>query len=687
MRFAAAAFGMAVALGACLLFQVQFLLAKLVLPWFGGAPAVWSTALVIYQALLLAGYAYAHGIATRGSRRRQLATHAALLASVLVLLGLRAFAWPSPITPGEDWKPSPAGSPVWQITALIGTAVGLPFMVLASTSPLVQRWYADLFPDDSPYRLYALSNVGSLLGLVTYPFLVEPYLDVRQQGTAWSVGFAAYTLVMLGIVARMRRVPPVAAPRRAEASAPAAAPALSTQALWLLLSAVPAALLQATTTRLTQDIAAMPFLWMVPLALYLLTFIVAFEIRRVPARTTLSALTTLCLVLALPEWPVAIGIAVTLTMLSLGCLTLHAHLAVRAPAPSALTRYYLLVSSGGVLGSAVVGLGAPLLFTSTIEYPITLIAVLLALATVRAIDGQATPGPAGARHRAIAMALAWVAGMVGAGLVLATFTSGADVVHASRSFFGPVRVRDEVHPSGARVRLLQHGTTLHGQQFLDEARRREPMAYYAHDSGIGRAFAAVHASATPVRVGVVGLGTGTLAVYGRPGDAFTFFEIDRRIVELSTTETPVFRYLRDSHAEVSVVEGDARLALERAPGSAFDILVIDAFCGDAVPAHLVTREAFTLYARHLRRRDSILAVHVSSRYLDLEDIVQAGGAAAGFSAVSVEHEPDAGHAVKTSWMLLSRDPARLSGLGTPRAAGPAEAWTDASSHLLDALRW
>lgn len=706
------ALGMAIALGACLLFQIQFLLAKLILPWFGGSPSVWSTSLVVFQVLLLAGYAYAHAL-TRLPRRGQIVRHGAVIAIVLALLIGRALLWPSPVTPGDGWKPDPDRSPIVQILVLLTGAIGLPFLLLASTSPLLQRWHADLAPGRSPYRLYALSNLGSLIGLLTYPWLVEPHLDVFQQGRWWSAAFGVYAMALLSCIATIRHVPvgdgllTAAAPPDVTAAdpdgaaldeapdapsdaQPPTAPTWTHQAIWLMLAAVPAALLQATTSRITQDIAAVPFLWMVPLAIYLLTFIVAFEYPRVFHRGVLTVLVALGMAAAIPEWSTRLTLAATLGELVLVGWCFHGELAARAPAPRWLTRYFLIVSAGGAIGSAVVALGAPALFDGLIEYPLTLMGAAMVLGVVHLLRAEELESLTAARlSRVVGVMLVILGGAVGGKTLLGWNYLTSDAIFTSRSFFGALRVREQEYDTGERYRRLQHGTTLHGLQYLEGSKTTMPTTYYTTSSGVGQALSALSLLERPVRVGVVGLGVGTLAAYGRRGDRFTFFEIDPQVVALSTAPTPLFRYLRDSPATIEIVGGDARLSLERARESyGFDVLAVDAFSSDSVPVHLLTREAFALYARHLRAPQSVLAVHVSNRYLELEDIVQAAGARAGFVTHEAINDIENNDSERSTWMLLARDPAALAPFGPLRdEVDGTRPWTDASSNLLQALNW
>jgi spermidine synthase len=695
MTFVQMAFATAIMLGACLLFQIQFLLAKLILPWFGGSPSVWSTALVAFQVLLLAGYAYAHALAAL-PRRAQMLRHGAVIAIVLALLAWRAAAWPSPVTPGDAWKPDPDGSPVGQILILLTGAIGLPFVLLSSTSPLLQRWYADRFPDRSPYRLYALSNFGSLAGLVSYPLLVEPRLDVFEQGRWWAAAYVLYAVAAITCMRAMRGVDerpdeaslssrPAPAVPDSDISGP---PATTDHVLWLLLAAVPAALLQATTTKITQDVAAVPFLWMVPLAIYLCTFIVAFELPGLFSRGALTLAVAIGTAATLGDWSGRVTLGLSMGLLAGVGWCFHGELASLHPRPAWLTRYFLLVSAGGAIGSALVALGAPAVFDGLVEYPVTLVVAALLLGVVHVVRAERLESVAAARlARVVGVMCALLGGVVAGKTALGWLDLTSDAVFTSRNFFGALRVREQQFPTGERYLRLQHGTTLHGLQFLAGDRIGTPTTYYTTSSGVGQALGALSMLDRPARVGVIGLGVGTVAAYGRPGDGFTFFEIDPQVVALSTAPTPLFRYLRDSKATVGIIGGDARLSLEREPGFDFDLLAVDAFSSDSVPVHLLTREAFVLYARHLRTRQSVLAVHVSNRYLELEAIVHAAGAAAGFAAVEVVDDIEDRDHERSTWMLLARDPAALALFGELWTKPAIAPWTDASSNLLQAVRW
>jgi hypothetical protein len=689
------AFAVAIGVGALLLFQVQFVLGKQVLPWFGGVPAVWSTCLVFFQTLLLGGYAYAHGL-TRLPVRRQVAVHLVLLTLAAISLAARSFGWPSPITPDDAWKPLPEGAPVRQILGLLGAAVGLPYLLLASTGPLLQRWWAAVWPDRSPYRLYALSNLGSLAGLLTYPFLVERLLAVPQQGWLWTtlfIGYGGATLAAALTYARQGE----ADRQLRDTSASVAAPAWREQLLWAWLAAAPAALLQSTTAWLTIDVAAVPLLWMAPLALYLVTFIVAFEYPKVYHRLTWTMLLLVALAGAIaaaqadtdvsPAWHMGAGLAV---LLAAGMFC-HGELGMRAPAPVHLTRFYLVVAAGGAAGSAATALLPPVLSTWVVEYPVSLFAVALAVFAVYASAFRPADTPRLPWWSRL-LAVALVPTMVG--LARFTIASGREqqssVIVSSRNFFGWIRVRESEAPGGGTYRRLLHGNTVHGNQFREPPRRHQATTYYTTGSGVGQAVEWLRDFGPGrLHVGVVGLGAGTMASYAQAGDVFRFYEIDPQVVALSRGPEPVFTYVADAAGEVRIVQGDARLSLERESDNDFDLLVLDAFSSDAVPAHLLTVEAFGLYARHLRDARSLLAVHISNRFLELEGIVRSGGATAGFSAVVVEHYPDGDGEESTTWVLLARDGAVLEAFGDPDAGGGEEVhvrpWTDAWSNIFDVI--
>ena len=604
-------FGLTVASSASLLFLVQPLSSKLILPWFGGSAAVWITCMLFFQTALLIGYLYAHELATLLSTRKQVVLHCTLL--VLSLMAL-------PIVPNVAWQPRPGEDPSWRLLGALTTSVGLPYALLASTSPLLQSWYARWHSHGIPYRYFALSNGASLTALLAYPVLIEPYLTGHQQAWAWSVLFGMFAL-LCGITAFVSGGTPAAIRRAIDRPSKYTTP-FQLLSCWTGLAASASALLLVVTNLLTQNIAPMPLLWVLPLGIYLLTFIVCFESerwykRRVFLVALLPALT--CMVLSVgPLKDSGMGISIPLLSVALFvcCMSCHGELVRLKPLPERLTSFYLSLSGGGALGGIFVGFFAPHFFPANYEAPISFLFCPALLLTVLWLECS----------RGIRSYLAlrlWYAGLAGT-LVLGGFvcsetwgTYGRARLLV-RNFYGPLRVWDDVN-TGRVVRLLNHGSITHGVQFLDSNLRHVATTYYARSSGIGLAWRILERTG-PLRMGVVGLGTGTLAAYGRAGDTLRFYEINPLVIRIARSE---FTYLADCPAHIEIVLGDARLSMAREPSQQFDLLVIDAFSGDAIPVHLLTREAFEIYWRHLKP-DGVLAVHISNRYLDLAPVVKLG---------------------------------------------------------------
>jgi hypothetical protein len=685
-----------VGLGAFLLFVVQLLLGKRLLPWFGGGSAVWTTCLVFYQLALLAGYAWAHGLA-RLAPRRQRDLHLGLLVAALALVLWRAFAWPSPITP--DGRPSPLAfdQPIRSILSLLGSAIGLPFVALAATSPLLQAWFARLRPGASPFRLFALSNAGSLAGLVGYPLVIERTFGVVAQGWLWSATFAAFAV---GVgwcaleVGRAARAGPTSA---AEPVPQARAQDTREALLCLALACFPSLSLAAVTSHLTQEVAAVPLLWMLPLGLYLLSFVVSFawpDRGRQLAPLALAA--AACLALAGLHWALELRplhrIALWSAVLFVYCLAGHGELARRRPQPTQLTGYYVLIAAGGALGGLFAALVAPLVFTGYFELHLALLAGPLALAAARIAErGPLRREPEAVLRQRMAFVAAGLAALA-AGLALDVARDGQAVVHAARGFHGVLRVvRADAGEPDEHLTLL-NGRIAHGLQLTSRARRGEPTTYFGPESGAGLAIRrhAKRLAGSPMRVGVIGLGVGTLAAWSRPGDSFRFYELDPQVARLSQGEAACFTYLRDALGQATVTLGDGRLALESEPAQAFDVLVVDAFSSDAIPVHLLTLEAFEVYLRHLAPGGA-LAVHVTNRHLDLKPVVRG---AAGRLGLEAEHLPStlSGFAWGSDWMLVSRDRTLLadelvSAATLPRLPGARVlVWTDAWSDLVGVLK-
>jgi SAM-dependent methyltransferase len=657
-------------LSSFLLFLVQPLIAKLILPWFGGSAAVWTTCMLFFQVLLLAGYAYAHGVARR---RYQAIVHTVLLIAAVATL---------PIMPAESWKPAGGAEPITRILLLLGATVGLPYFLLASTSPLVQAWFSRARPGANPYRLFALSNLASLLALLGYPLLVEPYLAAREQVSVWSWLFAAFAVVCAAVAWRTPTAP--AAVAAEEAAAPLAKRDF---AWWLALSATGSVLLLAVTNHLTQNVASVPLLWLVPLTLYLATFIIAFEgggwyQPRFLWPVLLIALIAMAWLLVDTEYHyrLALQLGVFLAGLFIGCLFCHGELYRTRPAPRHLTAFYLTVSAGGALGGLFVAVVAPLIFTGYFELGAGL-AALAVLAALRFVK---------VGRVAYAASLLVLLG-VGACATYDGFRHQRDVVVAKRSFYGVLRVKEYGAPGEeSHLRRLVHGTIMHGEQYLSDAMRRKPTSYYTETSGIAAAIRAKQDH--PVRVGVIGLGTGTIAAYGRPGDVYRFYDIDANVIKIARTE---FTFLGDSGATVEMALGDARLTLEREPPEKFDVLAVDAFSSDAIPVHLITREALQTYLRHMKP-DGIVAFHVSNRFLDLIPVVARLAKELNLHAALIADDPedeDDNFKSRSDWVLVSADPKALQAPAIVEAgATPAEdrpewrTWTDDYSNLVQILK-
>jgi SAM-dependent methyltransferase len=665
-------------LSAFLLFQVQPLIARVILPWFGGSAAVWTVCMLFFQVLLLLGYLYSHSLVRYLRPQRQRMVHLAFLIASLALL---------PLAPSESWKPTGAENPTWRILGLLAASVGLPYFLLSTTGPLVQAWYARNQPGASPYRLFALSNFASMLALLSYPLLVEPYVQLRWQTAAWSVGFAVFVVLCATLAWRTGSATGAG---HGASDAAADRPPLGLQLLWASLAGCASLLLLAFTSHMSLNVAAIPFLWVLPLSLYLLSFILCFEASGWYRRGFWLPLLALglagvCYTL-IKDRNTNIWIQIPLYSATLfaACMACHGELARSKPHPRYLTGFYLMIALGGALGGVFIGLVAPAVFPDLYELPLGLVLVGLLVPAALLYDRSSAlhgggrwlaRGAVGAATLALVAALAY------------EYSNDEDGTRTrSRNFYGVLKTRD-AGEGDFRERVLTHGTIIHGRQFLSPERRLWPTSYYGPESGVGLAIR-YNGEAGPIRVGVVGLGAGTLASYGRRGDDFRFYDIDRTVVHLANTE---FSYLKDSQAHIDVVLGDARLSLEREPVQNFDVLALDAFSSDSIPVHLLTREAFGVYLRHLKPT-GILAVHVSNRYLDLVPVVQEVARHFGLEARQVENQDDDGAGVyRSDWILLTRSAATFQ-RDALRAAEPIRAefnvnlWTDDYSNLFRILK-
>jgi hypothetical protein len=675
-RLAAAATILA---GALLLFEVEPLIAKAILPWFGGSAQVWTTCLLFFQAALLAGYLYAHVLTTRIAPRWQWRIHAGLLAVSLVFL---------PIIPAEHWKPMGGENPLPLILGLLTTTIGLPFVLLSATSPLVQAWLAR--PVDGtvrpPYRLFALSNFGSMVALLSYPVLVEPYVPGHLQAIGWSVLYAGFAVICSLTAWRYRDG--TLAPREKTGR-----PSWGMRGLWFLLAAAPSGLLLAMTNFMLQNIAAIPLFWVVPLALYLASFILAFNNLKwfaLPAWYLLFVLTLAVALAATAGYFSEYGLLmlpVLSGVLFVFCCVCHGELSLARPEPKHLTEYYLIISTGGAAGGLFVAAVAPTVFNAPYELPILLpltALIVLTAATRHYRDWTAT-NPA-----VIALCGLLVVGISGGLMAQVAAAYRSDSVLLTRNFYGSLRVQDTALTETNRivVRRLINGSILHGIEVKDPRLRRTPLSYYARPSGIGRVITEL-GKRGPITVGVIGQGVGTLAGYGRAGDTYRFYEINPAVDRIAHD---LFWYLPTNPARQSVVIGDGRLSLEREPSQHFDVLAVDAFLSDSIPLHLLTREAFSLYWRHLKP-DGVLAVHVSNRYIALAPVVAQDAAARGMTTRSIDIYNDLDHGVTRSvWVLVTRrkdlfQHGELANIPVEPVPQGLKPWTDDYSAIWSVLRF
>ena len=667
-----ALFGIAALVSAFLLFWIEPLFARLVLPSLGGAPAVWNTCLMFFQTLLLLGYLYAHGSARYLPTRRQVMLHIALLA--LCLLSL-------PIANRNNLDPPAAGNVVWYLVRTLTVSVGLPFFVLSATAPLLQRWLAGLDkPVENPYVLYAASNAGSFLALLAFPLILEPNFRLGQQSRLWTIAFVIGALIMsiCGALAWRHTTRQVNAETVGNAS-----PIAWTERLrWVALAFVPSSLLLSVTTFLSTDIAATPLLWVIPLSLYLLTFVIVFA-RRGPMLSTPFAIVHSLLITELAiivfrqtALGFKLGYVFHLALFTATALVLHGELSASRPAPSRLTEYYLWISLGGALGGMFTALAVPMIFKSTRDYTMMLIVGVLLRMFFR--DGL----------RSARIPLALVPGLLLAGAAVA-HRPARGTIFSDRSFFGIYRVARTSGPAN----ILYHGSTIHGAQLLKFPTK--PVTYYHANGPVGQVFKSLQLDRTTRNVGVVGLGTASILCYARPDEHWTFFEIDSHVERIARTKT-LFSFLGTCDSDTRIVLGDARLTLAREPQGRYSLLVLDAFSSDAIPIHLMTREAMRVYDRVLDE-NGILLVHISNRRLDLEPVVGALAKDAAMTALVRHHDvantPETEFEYGSDWVVLAKRAGDIAGLARDTRwrkleAAPANTvWTDDYSNLLSVIKW
>ena len=674
-----------------LIFLVQPMVGKRILPWFGGTPSVWTLCLAFYQTTLFLGYAYAHLLIRFASPVAQTAIHSVVIGAAIYVL---------PVLPSESWLSGNLANPSLEILAMLGSSVALPFMALASTGPLVQAWFARVYPERSPYPLYAVSNVGSFAALLAYPFLFEPRMSLSATGDFWSFAFAvtAIAVIACAVVARfsgydagrdanLHHDQPADTVSEAEPIEGIDQPTAIHVSLWILLSASAVILLMGVTNSVCLDIASVPFLWILPLATYLFTFILCFASERNYRPTPFVILTLIAsfvtvgfhytngLIGSIVGDELASSIFDLLhsayvqvptycALLFGGCMIMHGELYRLRPSPRSLTVFYLCVSGGGALGGLFVGLLAPILFDGYFEIRVGLGMTLLLFFAASALRARVSnPKLTGWAWR-IAAPLA-----IGLGLysVVPPSINRDLIIHNERSFFGVLQVIEKRHDN-VLERHLMSGTTLHGVEFIGERRRPLPTTYFGRATGVATAFSQLFAQLPPkksARIGVIGLGIGTLSAYGRPGDYMRYYEIDPAVAHIAG-ETGYFSFLEKSMANVEVVVGDARLEIEREQRSGhsqgFDLLILDAFNSDAIPVHLLTAEAFALYTRSLAK-NGLLAVHISNRHFDLLPLVARAGSEVGLAAVDLRTTAAPGfQSLRAHWMVLSANPKQLQAL-------------------------
>ncbi len=766
-------FALTIFLGAFLLFQIEPIVAKAILPWFGGAPAVWTTCLLFFQTLLLAGYAYAHLIGTKLSPRRQTIIHLGLVASCIIVMIVSALLRKSPILPGVSWKPLRDDYPEVRILLMLSASIGFPYLALSATAPLLQSWFARLFRSVSPYRLYSVSNAGSLIALLAYPFAVEPNLSLRTQANVWSCIFVIFAIAMvacgLPMLSNQALVP------QKDAAAAQENATFGARTLWVLLPACASLVLYGGTGQMMQDTAPIPFLWILPLALYLLSFILCFDSDRWYQRRIFHPLLAVAifssfLILIYLDRISAIagGVVLSPTTVSLlleignsallvfaGCMVCHGELVRLKPHRSDLTAFYLMVSAGGALGGLLSVVVAPLLFsgfwdfkfalwacvalltislmrdrgswiyrsnpatglailTTTLILPLLLGLVLhawtygvfvfaLIAGVAFMVRGKNPPWPLGRPALMAQLSMVLAVAVLAVIYIETIAMSMHDTLYMTRNFYGVLRVvEDEAPDHSWHSFQLMNGRISHGKQFFSSAYSRlryYPSTYYSLNSGIGLLLMNHPRRAQPedssLRIGVVGLGIGALTAWGRSGDYFRFYEINPSVIDIANDPHGYFTFLHDSTARVEIIPGDARLSMEKelAGGHSqqFDVLVIDAFNGDSVPMHLLTREAMLIYLRELKP-DGVLAVHISNLYLNLRPVLaeHSRNLNLRYGFVHVDEKDAVDWA--SDWVLLARNDKVL---GQPEISAHLESrdqvrrvrpWTDDYSNLFQLLK-
>jgi SAM-dependent methyltransferase len=672
---------------AFLLFLVQPVIAKQILPWFGGNASVWTVCMVFFQLVLLGGYAYADFVNRKLTPRAQAIVHTVLLVASLAFL---------PILAGEQWKPSPDTEPTGRILALLAATIGLPYFLLSTTGPLVQSWFARSFPSGTVYRLFALSNLASLLALIAYPPVIEPAITLQWQSYAWSAVYVVFAgLCAASAWAAAKHQPVLSSSSSAVKAEEEKKPAASDYLLWLGLSALGSLMLLAVTNHVTQNVASVPFLWIVPLVLYLLSFILVFDVSAKRGRSGwysrlwgLPAMFVLLAAMAYLLWDnlgvmnIRYSVLVYSAGLFAACMFCHGELAAMRPAPAYLTRFYLMISIGGAAGGLFVGLVAPRIFTLFLELPIAMVAcgALAALLTWKSAS-------AARKITFVAPVVAvLVTGVVSYYAVAYASYIRDNAMLMTRNFYGTLRVKESERGVENQVtRALVHGTINHGWQYTDPQLRTQPISYFGPGSGIARALDFY--SGKPRRVGVIGLGVGVFMAWGQPGDYFRIYELDPDVVKIARQQ---FWYLSDSKAKIDIVTGDGRLNLERDPPQKFDLLSIDAFSSGSIPIHLLTREALQVYRRHLAP-GGVIVYNTTNRFVKLAPLLKLVAEAEGMQMLAISDDPAEDRYSGTEYVLVTENPQlvadkRFADADEVEPIPGLKAWTDGFNNLFKVVK-
>jgi SAM-dependent methyltransferase len=680
---------------AFLLFLVQPIIAKQILPWFGGNASVWTVCMVFFQLVLLGGYAYADALARRLAPRAQATVHTVLLAASLAFL---------PILASEAWKPAPDTEPTARILLLLFTTIGLPYFLLSTTGPLVQAWFARSYPSATVYRLFALSNLASLVALIAYPPLIEPAISLQAQSYAWSGVYLVFAALCAGSAWLAAGKPLVTDPVETIMNPQTGgepAPRAADYALWLALSALGSLMLLAVTSHITQNVASVPFVWILPLVLYLLSFILVFDVGGGRRRSgwysriwglplLFAAVGTMAFYLSknLGVMNIRHSIALYCAGLFVACMFCHGELAAMRPAPKYLTRFYLMISIGGAAGGLFVGLVAPRLFNTFVELPLALIAcaLLAALLAWRSASAAAlTPRPRNTLYLASAAALIVASFVAFHAWEYYDYIRG-NVLVMKRNFYGTLRVKEyERGNEAAASRALLHGVINHGWQYVDPAKRKEPISYFGPGSGIARALDFY--AGRPRRIGIIGLGVGSFTAWGKAGDYFRIYELDPEVVKIAQNQ---FWYLSDTKAKVDLVTGDGRLNMERDQPQRFDLISVDAFSSGSIPIHLLTREALQAYRRHLAP-GGVIVYNVTNRFVNLAPQLKLVAEAEGMKVIQIDDSPEDEKYSGTSYVLVTENATLIADkrFADAEAIEPIKglkAWTDSNNNLFKIVR-